>query len=52
LTDHAGRFRKFCIFTIEGAIAVEEWLDLPKEQAFHGYPANQAHAARAAQGHP
>lgn len=44
VTEHAGRCRKFRIFTVEqGRVSGEEWLELAKEQAFHGYPAHQPH---------
>jgi predicted Fe-Mo cluster-binding NifX family protein len=44
VTKHAGRCRKFRIFAVEdGQITSERWLELLKEQAFHGYPADQPH---------
>lgn len=44
VTDHAGRCRRFRIFTVEeGRVTGEEWLELAKEQAFHGYPAHRPH---------
>ena len=44
VTGHAGRCRKFRIFTVEdGKVTSERWLKLPKEEAFHGYPADRDH---------
>ncbi len=44
VTAHAGRCRKFWIFTVEnGQITDKTLLELPKEQSFHDSPSNAAH---------
>jgi predicted Fe-Mo cluster-binding NifX family protein len=44
ITEHAGRCRKFWVFTIEGGrIINKELLELPKELSFHESHGQQAH---------
>lgn len=44
VTEHAGRCRKFWIFTIaENAVVDKQLLELPKEQAFHESSVHEPH---------
>lgn len=44
ITQHAGRCRKFFVFTIEnGQILSKELLELPKEQSFRESPSEAPH---------
>lgn len=45
VTNHAGKARRFLVFAIDEAGAAKEVdrLDLPYDQAFHGYPHEAAH---------
>ena len=44
ITGHAGRCRKFWIFTTDSNKSVDkELIELPKEQSFHESPAHEAH---------
>ena len=44
MSEHAGRCRKFWVFTIDdNAIVDRELLELPKEQSFHDSSPHAAH---------
>lgn len=44
VTEHAGRCRKFWLFTVEdNAIADKQLLELPKEQSFHESSVHEPH---------
>ncbi|MEN8170794.1 MAG: NifB/NifX family molybdenum-iron cluster-binding protein [Pseudomonadota bacterium] len=44
ITEHAGRCRKFWVFSIKNnKIANKELLELPKEQAFHESSPHESH---------
>jgi predicted Fe-Mo cluster-binding NifX family protein len=44
VTEHAGRCRKFWIFTVDGdAITERQLLELPKEQSFHDSSPHEPH---------
>ena len=44
ITEHAGRCRKFWIFSIEDKEVIEKrLLELPKEQSFHDSPPHEEH---------
>jgi predicted Fe-Mo cluster-binding NifX family protein len=44
VTEHAGRCRKFWVFTIDGdSIVDKQLLELPKEQSFHDSSPHAAH---------
>jgi predicted Fe-Mo cluster-binding NifX family protein len=44
VTEHAGRCRKFWVFTIDGSLIVDkQLLELPKEQSFHDSSPHAAH---------
>ena len=44
VTEHAGRCRKFWVFSVDGDKVVEKnLLELPKEQAFHDSSPHEAH---------
>ena len=44
ITEHAGRCRKFWVFTIQdNAVADKQLLELPKEQSFHESSVHEPH---------
>lgn len=44
ITEHAGKCRKFWVYTIEqGAVIHKELLELPKEQSFHASSRHAPH---------
>lgn len=44
ITEHAGRCRKFWIFSIDNAVIVDkQLLELPIEQSFHASSAHEPH---------
>jgi len=44
ITGHAGRCRKFWVFTVDSDKAVDkELIELPKEQSFHEVSPHEAH---------
>jgi predicted Fe-Mo cluster-binding NifX family protein len=44
ITEHAGRCRKFWIYTVENEVVIDkQLLELPKEQSFHESSPHYAH---------